>query len=137
MWQQVRSGSITDLGGLKNLEDMFEEGQRGRLDSNLRLPVSQSVAGELQNRLKQTGVEDARVIAAGQQMKIEFRKGFPALAVIAATILALVVLAVLILGWQIFREVVPESLQPLIGTFGLLVALAVLAALAWNSSKIR
>ena len=137
MWQEVKSGSITDLGGLKNLEDMFEEGQRGRLDLNLRLPVPQSVAGELQNRLTQTGVEEARVITAGQQMKVEFRKGFPALAVIAVTILALVVLAVLILGWTIFREVVPESLQPLIGTFGLLVALAVLAALAWNSSKVR
>ena len=137
MWQEVKSGGVTDLGGLRNLEGLFEEGQRGRLDLSLRYPVSQSVAGELQNRLKQTGVEDARVIAAGQQMKIEFRKGFPALAVIAATILALVVLAVLILGWKIFREVVPESLQPLIGTFGLLVALAVLAAWAWNSSKVR
>jgi len=137
MWQEVKSGGVTDLGGLRNLEGLFEEGQRGRLDLSLRYPVSQSVAGELQNRLKQTGVEEARVIAAGQQMKIEFRKGFPALAVIAATILALAVLAVLILGWKIFREVVPEELQPFVGTFGLLVVLLVLAALAWNSSRIR
>ena len=137
MWQEVKSGGYLDLVNLKNYEESLDEGQKGRLNLSLRYTLPQSVAGELQNRLKQTGVEDARVIAAGQKVSVEFRKGFPWLAVIAATILALVVLAVLIIGWTLFKEIVPVGLQPLVGTFGLLTVLLVLAALAWNSSKVR
>ena len=137
MYQLVKSGGFLDLAKLKNYESEFEEGQRGRLDIDLRYVVPQSVAGELQNRLKQAGVEECRVERGSPQLKVYFKKGFPWLAVIAATILALVVLAVLIIGWSLFKEIVPVALQPLIGTFGLLAVLLILAALAWNSSKMK
>lgn len=134
-YQLVKSGGFLDLVNLRNYENYFEEGQRGRLDIDLRYAVTQSVAGELQNRLSQAGVEEARVVTASPQLKVYFRKGFPFLAVIAAIILALAILAVMILGWRLYKEIIPESLQPLVGTFGLLAVLLILAALAWRRPK--
>ena len=130
MWQEVKSGGFLDLAKLKNYESEFEEGQRGLLDINLRYVVPQSVASELENRLKQSGVEDCQVVVGSPRLKVYFRKGFPWLAIIAATILAMVVLAILIIGWSLFKEVVPESLQPLVGTFGLFAIIVILVATA-------
>ena len=135
MWQQVTQGEFLDLNKLRNYDDSLEEGQRGRLDLNLRFPIPGSVSTELEAKLKDAGVEEAKVNTIGQKMKIGFRKGFPWLAVIAAIILGLVVLAILIMTWTFFKEVVPEGLQPFIGTLGLLVILLGLAALALHKLK--
>ena len=137
MWQQVVKGEFLDLANLRNYDDSLEEGQRGRLQLNLRFPIPGSVSIQLEDQLKRAGVEEAKVATTGQKMQVYFRKGFPWLAVIAAIILGLVVLAILIVSWTFFKEVVPEGLQPFVGTVSLLLILLGLAALAWNSSKLR
>lgn len=107
------------MGQISQYESLLAEGDRGLIELDLRLPVSQGVASELETKLRQAGVEDVRVATASPLMRIYFRKGFPWLAVIAAAILGIIVLAILIVGWRLFKDVVPEALQPLVGGLGL------------------
>ncbi len=123
MYEYVAHGGILDVGQISQYESCLEENQRGLIELDLRLPVSQGVAAELENKLKQAGVEDVRVTTASPMLRIYFRKGFPWLAVIAAAILGMIVLAVMIVGWRLFKEVVPEGLQPLVGGMGLVLLL--------------
>jgi len=120
MYQLIGSGGILDIDSLSEYEGGLGEGNRAVLELDLRLPVSQNIASELESRLRQAGVEEVSVSTASPLLRVYFKKGFPWLAVIAATILAMIVLAILIIGWRLFKEVVPEGLQPIIGT-GLLV----------------
>ena len=120
-YELVGSGGILDAAELSQYEASLAEGQRGLLELDLRLPVSASVAAQLENELRQRGVLDVSVSTASPMLRVSWRKGFPWLAVIAAVVLGLVILAILIIGWRIFREVVPKGLQPLVGT-GLIVA---------------
>ena len=117
-YELVKSGSLVDAAQFSQLENYIPEGSRGLLELDLRLPVSQSVAADLENKLKQAGVEEVSVSTASPLLRISFRKGFPWLAVIAAAILGIIILAVLITGWRLFKEVVPEGLQPLVGGLG-------------------
>jgi len=129
MWELISSGGITDLTTAEAFEDLYVgEGQRARLELDLRSPVSQDIVNRLQNELRQRGVAEASVRTGSPRLIIEYRKGFPWLAIILAAVLAIAVLAILIIGWRIFREVVPVGLQPLIGT-GIIVAGIILVAL--------
>ena len=130
-YELVSSGGLVDLGSLSQYENYLDEGQRGLLELDLRFPVSQSVAAEVENKLKQAGVAEVKVSAASPLLRISFKKEFPWLAVIAATILAMAVLAVMIVGWRLFKEVVPEGLQPIIGALSGATLLIILGALAW------
>jgi hypothetical protein len=120
-FQLIASGGILDVDELSQYESYLDEGQRGLIELDLRLPVSQSIASELEDKLRQAGVEEVRVTTASPMLRIYFRKGFPWLAVIAAVILGIIVLAVLITGWRLFKEVVPEGWQPLVGGLGLVL----------------
>ena len=106
MWEQVASGSILDSGQLS--DDYLEEGQRGLLELDLRVTPSSWMVSELQSRLVNAGVEEVHVSTGSPLIRISYRKGFPWLAVIVAAVLALTVLAVLIIGWRFYREVVQD-----------------------------
>ncbi|KKN03030.1 hypothetical protein LCGC14_1111810 [marine sediment metagenome] len=127
-YKQVAQGNFLDLRNLGNFDSAFEEGQRGRLELNLRATVPSGMVRELDKRLRAQGVEGLSVTGSSRRVDIKFRKGFPWLAVIAATILALAILAVLIMGWTIFKEVVPAGQRAAVGTFGILAILLALAA---------
>lgn len=122
-YELLASGGILDAAQLSQYENSLEEGDRGLVELDLRLPVSQSLAGELENKLKQAGVEGVRVTTASPMLRIYFKKGFPWLAVIAAIVLGIVILAVMIVGWRLFKEIVPEGLQPLVGGLGAILLL--------------
>lgn len=123
MYELQASGGILDVGQLSKYEDCLGEGDKGLVELDLRLPVSQGVAAELENKLKQAGVEDVRVTTASPMVRIYFKKGVPWLAVIAAAVLGMIVLAVMIVGWRLFKDVVPEGMQPLVGGLGMLLLL--------------
>lgn len=129
-YKLVTTGSATDLAQLDQYEDEFREGDSGMLEVDLRLPVSQGVASSLEDQLRKAGVEGVRVVTASPRLKIYFNKGFPWLAVIAAIILGMLVIAILVVGWRLFKQVVPEALQPAVGTFLLIAAAAVVLVLA-------
>jgi hypothetical protein len=124
----IASGGILDVGQFGQLESYIGEGKRGLVEIDLRWSVPQSVVKELENKLRQEGVEEARVTAASPMLRISFRQGFPWLAVIAGVILAMITLAILIVGWRIFREVVPEELQPVVAGIGIFLLLGLGAA---------
>lgn len=117
-YQLMGSGGIVDVGQFGNLESYLGEGDRGLVELDLRLPVSQGVAQSLEGKLRDRGIEGVRVSTASPMLRIYFTKGFPWLAVIAAVILAAITLAILIIGWRIYKEVVPEGLQPIVGAIG-------------------
>lgn len=128
-YQLVAEGGIIDAGSFASNESRIPEGSRAQIELDLRLPVTASVLSEIESRMRDRGIPDTSVTGSGTtRAVIRYRKGFPWLAVIAAIILAIAVLAVLIVGWRIFREVVPADLQPVIGTIGIGVVLLVLAA---------
>ena len=104
-WEEVADGSFWELADLRQYEPYFKEGSRGLLELDLRLPVSQNVAQDLEDKLREAGVEDVKVRTASPMLQIFFKKGFPWLAVIAAIIIGLIVLAILIVGFRLFREV--------------------------------
>lgn len=123
-YRLLGSGGILEAVQLVQYESQLEEGDRALLELDLRLPVSQGVAQELEDKLKQAGVEGVRVTTASPLLRIYFRKGFPWLAVIAAAVLGMIVLAILIVGWRLFKDVVPEGAEGIVG-WGL-IALGVL-----------
>lgn len=130
-WEEVAEGGFWELADLSQYEPYFEEGDRGLLELDLRLPISEDMAQELEDRLKEAGVPDVKVRTASPMLRIFFKKGFPWLAVIAAIIIGLIVLAILIVGWRLFREV-PEAV-PLFAIAGLgILALLVI----WGTRKV-
>jgi len=128
-WKLIGEGGIIDFSEAYQLEGEIAEGQKALMELDLRLPVSQGVAQELEDRLKEAGVEGCRVTTASPLIKIYFTKGFPWLPVIVGVILAMATLVILIIGWRIFKQVVPEGLQPLIGTALIVGGVALAAAI--------
>lgn len=125
MWAEVAQGSVLDLySGMHQYDALIPEGNRAMLQLNLRLPVSRSVAGEIESALKAAGVPDVKVTTGSPVLRIYFRKGFPWLVVIVGVILPLlIVLAITVVSWQLFKE------EPLVGS-ALLIAGIGVAALA-------
>ena len=111
-YELIASGGVLDAGQLSQWDSNFAEGQRGMLELDLRLPVSESVAKELENKLSAAGVQDVSVTTASPMLRIKFRKSFPWLAVIAATVLGMIALAILVVGWRLFREVIAVTPEP-------------------------
>lgn len=129
-WEEVAEGSFWQLANLSQYEPYFEEGDRGLLELDLRLPVSEGVAQDLEDMLIEAGVPDVKVRTASPMLRIFFKKGFPWLAVIAAIIIGLIVLAILIVGFRLFREV--PGAVPLFAIAG---GLGILALLVWGMRK--
>jgi len=133
-WEEVAEGSFWQLGDLRQYESLFEEGARGLLELDLRLPVSQDVAQELEDKLRDAGVEDVKVRTASPMLQIFFKKGFPWLAIIAAIILAFIVLAIMIVGFRLFKEV--PGAVPIFAIAGLgILALIIVLATRKSSTK--
>ena len=127
-WQQIASGGVLDLPSLSAYEDQIPEGARGKLELDLRLPVSQGVAQDLENALANAGVTEVHVSTASPMLRITWRKGFPWLAVILSIILGSVIIMAVVTGWRIFKEVVPEGAQFPVAL--ILLSIGLLAAIA-------
>ena len=108
----MAEGGVTDIGELGNFDSQFTAGEKGRLNVYLRAAAPSSMLSELQDQLNSRGVL-SNVAQEGRTVYINFTRGgvsgvgsiglWPALAAIAI-VLALV-LAVLIIGWQLFKSV--------------------------------
>lgn len=135
MWKKVTSGDgISSLSTLPRYEDTIEEEQRQKLSLNLRTSVSPDVIDTLQSKLEQAGVAEASVAGTGTGIDVTFRKGFPFLAIVVAAVLGLIVLAILIIAWQFFKEVKEVLPQPVIivGAVVGIILLAVIAYTVWR-----
>jgi len=70
-------------------------------------------------------------------LRVSWRKGFPFLPVIVGIILGLIVLAILIIGWRLFKEVIaviPEPFQGL-AVSGIILVLVVMAVIVWQGRR--
>ena len=125
MWKEVTRGKGTDFFKLRDYEGQLAEGQRGRVDLDLRVAMPDTIQRILQSRLEQAGVEEASV-SGGKVLHIIARKGALFLALIVTAVLAL---AILIISWRFFKEVaevLPKGVM--IGGAVVLIILAVLFA---------
>ena len=118
MWTYRADG--TSIYGLSDVEDQISEGNKGRVDLTLRSEVSQSLLEDLETKLVESGVLEAKVTGSGKSVSIYFRKGFPWLAIIVSAIVGLIVLAILIVSWKLYEDVPIEFQGPVL----LIVALA-------------
>lgn len=129
-WKQVADGNFLDATELGSLEENYiAEGQRGRIEIDLRVSVPSSVVSQLENELRQRGVQDVSVTTGSPMLRITYRKGFPWLAVIVAIVLGLIVLAILVIGWRFFREIVDIIPEPLRGVAGIAIVAGIILGL--------
>jgi cytochrome c-type biogenesis protein CcmH/NrfG len=126
MWTSVASGGVVDANSLAVYEPQIPEKTRSKLVFSLRASCPAAVAAELKEQLTSRGVAEASVVTSGTSLSVTYRKGFPFLAVIAAAVLGIIVLAILIVSWQLFKEVAST-----IGPFptGVLIFAAVAVAI--------
>lgn len=130
MWQHVASSNQADLTRLAGYESLIAEGQRGKVSLILRMPAPLSLSQGLQDKLNEAGVLDAKVTADGKTLDIEFRKGLPWLAVIVAAVIGLTLLIILIVSWQLFKEIKEVVPEPII-IIGAVVVIALVAVLVF------
>ncbi len=121
-YEIIATGNAFELTKLSGYEEQFAEQDRGVLELDLRLPVSQNIASQLEDKLRQAGVQGLSVVAASPMIRVYFTKGFPWLAVIVAAVLGLIAIVILIVGWRLFREVA-AVIPPVPLAIGLIAAL--------------
>lgn len=121
-YELVSSGGVLDATEISRYEGYLGEGEMCLLELDLRWPASQTVASWLEKQMRDRGVPEARVVAAGSKLSIYFRKAFPWLFLIVTLALSL---AILIVSWRLFHEL-PEEIKPFVG-IGAIVVLAALA----------
>lgn len=134
MWKQVTSGQGGgSLVNLKDYEDELAEGQRGKLSLTLLTSIPSDVVETLEIRLRDAGVAELDLSTSGNTLTIQFRKGFPWLAVIVGVVLGSIVLAALIVSWQFYKEVektVPELLIIVAVVVGVILMAVIAYAIA-------
>jgi hypothetical protein len=129
MWKQIGSGNNSNLDDAKSYEDAMDEGQRGQLVINFLISLPGWQIDGLRNSLNFAGVEDLNIVSSGSKLTITWRKGFAWIPVI---ILAVIALAILIVSWQMFKEIadVIKTVFDKLGSTGtILIVLVVAAAL--------
>lgn len=131
MYELIAQGSFLDADYLAQCEQGIDEGQRARLYIDLRSSISSGTAAQLLNELKQRGVAEATVATGYNSLTVGWRKGTPWLAVIVAAILAIIVLAILVIAWRLYKELGPAAATSFLTGAGLDVGIviAVLAVL--------
>ena len=128
-WERIASGGLLDARDIERYEAYIIEGQRGLLELDLRAPAPDYIVAELQSQLQKAGVREAQVTTGSPLLRVSWRKGFPFLPVVVGIILGLIMLAILIVGWRLFREVAEVVPAPVI-TGGIILILVVVAMLA-------
>jgi len=136
-WEQIASGELLDARDIERYEARINEGQRALLELKLRAPAPEYIVAELQSQLQKAGVWEAQVTTGSPLLRVSWRKGFPFLPVVVGIILGLIVLAILIVGWRLLKEVIaviPEPFQGL-AVSGIILVLVVMAVIVWQGRR--
>jgi len=104
-FELVAEGSVATLPDLPEYEANLKEGSDNMLKLQLSVPVSEGVAETLENALIDAGVANVSVTTGSPVLNIRWTKGFAWLPVIVAVILASILLAVIIVSWQLFTDI--------------------------------
>ena len=128
-YQLIGSGDVYSIPNLPRYEEEIDERQRVKLVFNLRGTPPAHEVMLLESGLRIADITELKVQASSGSLIISWRKGNPLLIIIPLIILALAVIAAMIIGWQLYKEVIPEGAQPMAGwaITGLLVVGAIIA----------
>ena len=128
-WVAVVSGKLSDLPSLENYENEIVEGQRTRLDLLLRSDALSETVNDLREALAARGVP-ATVTSRGKTISITTQKGAPWLLLIMGALIGLIILAILLVSWQLWKEVaevVPNTLI-IIGVTVIIIIAGIIAS---------
>jgi len=129
-WELIGQGNVAQLYDIGGLENLIDEEQRGIIELDLRISAPAELVAQLNAQFTAQGIP-AVAQAHSPLISITFRKGFPWVAVIAGIILGLIALAILIIGWRLYREIlatVPDPFKPVLG-MGAVVLVGLIAYL--------
>jgi len=121
----VASGNKSTIWHLGDYEGRFAEGEKGIVTLKLSGTAGEGMVRMLQASLDFAGVEQWRPVEETPgRLRIYFSKGAPWLAIILAIIVGLVILWLILVGWEL------EKIIPGFGKWGVLIAGGALIALA-------
>jgi len=103
---QVASGNgAGELHNMEGYSHLIPEGSRGVLQLNTYLTVPQPVINGINSAIKANNIPNAMVIRDGNKVKIHFKKDFWWLPAIIGILSLLLVLAIIVASWILFKEV--------------------------------
>lgn len=121
MWEEIANGTKDDLAtGLREYDPMIPEGSRGYLKLNTSTPINSGIVSAVDSALRFAGIPDVNITYNNRALNIYWKKGFPWLVAIVGVILPLlIILAIILTTWQLFRES-PEIAKQFLGSIGLI-----------------
>ncbi len=131
MWEQIASGTRDDLAtGLREYDPQIPEGSRGYLKLHTSTPIHIGIVRSVEAALTAAGIPDVNVTYNNRALNIYWKKGFPWLIAIVGVVLPLLlILAIVLTTWQLFREA-PDLVLPVLGTVSTIAIGVGLAAVA-------
>jgi hypothetical protein len=133
MYELIASGNNTNFLSIPGYDDQIEEGQPGLLRMNFTTSISAGILDTIEQEMVNHGVQGARVNQSGKTVNIYFQKGLPPLAIIIPILLALIVtLAIILVTWHIFKDVVPAGLQGPLATGIIIAGIAIVGMIAYK-----
>ena len=131
IWEQIASGTRNDLAtGLREYDPLIPEDSRGYLRLNTSTPIHIGIVRSVESALTLAGVPDVNVTYDNRALNIYWKKGFPWLiAIVGVIVPLLLILAIILTTWQLFREA-PGLTLPVLGTIGTVAIGVGLAATA-------
>ena len=132
MEQLIATGNIWNLYKLEGYDKEFKEGETGSIRLFLKSPVPSSVVSGLESALKTAGMtlngHVTQTTRSPAVIRIPFKRTLPPLAIAAIVIVAIAAICVLLLSWNVSKDVgLPKRyVIPLV-----ILAVIALMAFAW------
>lgn len=103
MWEMIAQGE--DISEAPDYEHLVPEGSRAKLELQCATPVPTFQVDALRDSLQWAGVDELQMSASGSTINITYRKNPWWLPVI---IMAVVALAIIVVLWLFYKEVVND-----------------------------
>lgn len=104
-WNKVAEGGAWDLVNLGQYENLYAEGDRGKLEVYLRWPLPEETVAWIEEQLVAQGVQLSAPVGqtgGSATLTIEFVKAVWPLAITAGVIITAIVALVIIVGYGLF-----------------------------------
>ncbi|MFY9259569.1 MAG: hypothetical protein WAO71_03570 [Gallionella sp.] len=118
----AKGTAFNDLLNMRNFDQLIPEGSRGILELNTIKPAPKWIISTLDSAVRK--YPNAYVKAVGNKIQIHFKKEFPWLPIIVGVIIPLlIVLAIVIVAWKLYKQ------SPMVASMALILGIG-LAGLA-------
>jgi len=107
--QIIAQGNVWNLYKLGDYDASFKEGETGNIRLFLKSPVSNAVVSGLESALKTAGMtlngHVTQTTSSPAVIRIPFKRTLPPLAIAAIVIVAIAAICVLLLSWNVSKDV--------------------------------